>query len=197
VPTLDGILLLCGFDSDVGKVLLTQWLNVSLVGLLKLLSSCIYLINIVMSVHSDKNFWINLQWPAAPNQDDYKVFASYCTGCVLLLGSTRLLLPLATEAWDLEPKYNDVKIKNKDWFNLDKHFDTIIIDGGLAFGKEFTERVLSVVLPNCNRFIARTFLNPNWPTKYAQYFPRAEELTPVPQEHPVNEVYSFYIWNNQ
>jgi len=150
-----------------------------------------------MSIYSDKEYWTNLQWPAAPNLDDYRVFESYCTGRVLLLGSTKLLLPLATEAWDLEPKYADPKIKNKDWFTLDEHWDTVIVDGALAFGKDYCERLLKAVLPNCDRFVARAFLNPNWPTKYACYFPCAEELTPQPQEHPVNEVYTFYIWNNK
>jgi hypothetical protein len=148
-------------------------------------------------ISNDREFWTNLTWPAAPNQDDYNIFEQYCKGKVLLLGSTKLLLPLCTEAWDLEPKYNDDKIKNKDWFTLDEHFDTIIIDGGLAFGKEFTERLLPIVLKNCNRFIARAFLNPNWPTKYAVYFPRAHELNPQPEEIPINEVYTFYIWNTK
>ena len=146
-------------------------------------------------IHAD-NYWTTLKWPAAPNEDDYRVFAEYATGRVLLLGSTKLLLPLCTEAWDLEPKYDDPKIKNRDWFSLDQHFDTVIIDGGLALGKEFAERVLQAVLPNCDRFVARSFLNPSWPTKYAHYFPRAEELTPQPTEHKINEVYTFYIWNN-
>ena len=150
-----------------------------------------------MNIHADKEFWTSLTWPAAPNHDDYCVFESYCNGRVLLLGSTKLLLPLATEAWDLEPKYADPKITHRDWFGLDEHFDTIIIDGGLALGKEFTERVLAAVLPNCDRFVARTFLNPNWETKYACYFPLAHELTPSPTEHPINEVYTFYIWNNK
>jgi len=150
-----------------------------------------------MTPHNDKHYWTGLKWPAAPNLDDYSVFSSYCKGRVLLLGSTQLLLPLCTEAWDLEPKYDDPKIKQRDWFNLNEHWDTIIIDGGLSFGMEFTHQLLPIVLANCDRFVSRTFLNPNWPTKYACYFPRAHELNPVPQEHPVNEVYSFYIWNNK
>jgi hypothetical protein len=150
-----------------------------------------------MSVSNDQQYWTKLQWPAAPNSDDLGVFASYCTGRVLLLGSTRLLLPLATEAWDINPAYNDPKILEKDWFSLNEHWDTIILDGGLAFGKEFTERLLPIVLAHCDRFIARAFLNPNWPTKYAVYFPCREELDPQPQEHPINEVYTFYIWNNK
>jgi hypothetical protein len=150
-----------------------------------------------MGINNDKAYWTNLTWPAAPNQDDYAVFSSYCKGRVLLLGSTKLLLSLATEAWDLEPKYNDPKIKNKDWFTLDEHWDTIIVDGALAFGEEYCKTLLPKVLKNCDRFVARAFLNPNWPTKYAVYFPRAAELTPTPTEHPINEVYTFYIWNNQ
>ena len=149
-----------------------------------------------MSIDNDSQYWTALQWPAAPNQDDYTVFEQYCKGRVLLLGSTKLLLPLCTEAWDLNPVYDDPKILAKDWFSLTEHWDTIIIDGGLAIGKEFTERLLPIVLKNCDRFIARAFLNPNWPTKYAVYFPQAHELTPQPQEHPINEVYTFYIWNN-
>jgi hypothetical protein len=93
--------------------------------------------------------------------------------------------------------YNDPKIIQRDWFTLNEHFDTIIIDGALSYGREFTERLLPVILNNCDRFVSRTFLNPNWPTRYAVYFPRAEELTPVPQEHSINDIYSFYIWNNQ
>jgi hypothetical protein len=148
-----------------------------------------------MDIHADRDYWINLTWPAAPNQDDYKVFASYCQGRVLLLGSTRLLLPLCTEAWDLEPKYDDAKIKNKDWFSLDSHWDTVIVDGALAFGQEYCEQLLKTVLPYCDRLVARAFLNPNWPTKYACYYPRADELTPTPEEHTINKVYTFYIWN--
>jgi hypothetical protein len=145
-------------------------------------------------MNSDNSFWTTLKWPAAPNLDDYSVFAGYCTGRVLLLGSTQLLLPLCTEAWDIEPRYNDPKIQARDWFTLDQHWDTIIVDGALAFGKEFTEKLLPVVLANCDTFVARAFLNPNWPTKYAVYFPRADELTPQPEEHPIDEVYTFYIW---
>jgi hypothetical protein len=147
-------------------------------------------------INNDPQYWTSLKWPAAPNLDDYRVFEQYCKGRVLLLGSTRLLLPLCTEAWDVNPLYADPKIKQRDWFTLNEHWDTVILDGGLALGKEFCERVLSVVLPNCDRFVARAFLNPSWPTKYAVYFPRANELTPQPTEQPINEVYTFYIWNN-
>lgn len=144
-----------------------------------------------------REYWQSLTWPAAPNDEDVAVFQSYCQGSVLLLGSTAALLPLANVAWDLEPVYNNPKIRSRDWFSIDEHFDTIIIDGGLSYGQEFTERLLPAVLNNCDRFVSRTFLNPSWPTRYAVYFPRATELDPVPVEHKINEVYSFYIWNQK
>jgi hypothetical protein len=150
-----------------------------------------------MNIHADRDYWTNLQWPAAPNLADYSVFEQYCKGRVLLLGSTKLLLPLADEAWDLEPKYADSKIKNKDWLSIDSHWDTVIIDGGLTIlDQAACAHLISKVLAHCDRFVARSFLNPSWPTKYAHYFPRAEELNPVPQEHPINDIYTFYIWNN-
>ena len=144
-----------------------------------------------------REYWQSLTWPAAPNLADCAVFESYCSGRVLLLGSTRLLLPLCDEAWDIDPVYDDPKIKRRDWFTLDQHWDTIIIDGALSYGQEFTKRLLPAVLNNCDRFVSRTFLNPSWATRYAVYFPRAAELDPVPEELPINNVYTFYIWNNQ
>lgn len=143
----------------------------------------------------DSDYWTKLKWPAAPNEEDYEIFRKYCDGTVLLLGSTKLLLPLATEAWDLDPLYDDKKLKQRDWFTIDSYWNTIIIDGALSYGEQFTKDLLNVVLPNCDRFVSRTFLNPNWPTKYAIYFPKAHELTPQPTEYPINEVYTFYIWN--
>lgn len=147
-------------------------------------------------IQDNTNYWRSLTWPAAPNEDDYKTFEQHCYGTVLLLGSTRLLLPLATEAWDLVPVYEDSKIVSRDWFTLDAHYDTIIVDGALSFGEKFTARLLPIVLAHCNRFVARVFLRTTWPARYARYFPRAHELTPQPQEIEVNDVYSFYIWNN-
>jgi hypothetical protein len=146
-------------------------------------------------ITNDKTYWTSLTWPAAPNLDDYRVFERYCKGNVLLLGSTHLLLPLCTEAWDLEPVYDNPKIKSRDWFSLDEHWDTIIVDGALALGEEYCKTLLPIVLKHCDRFVARAFLNPNWPTKYAVYFPQAHELTPQPKEHPINDIYTFYIWN--
>lgn len=150
-----------------------------------------------MNLHKDQEFWRNLHWPAAPDQDDVEIYRKYCTGTVLLLGSTRQLLPLCTDAWDLEPKYPDTKIHNRDWLTLDQHYDVIIGDAVLCFTKQFTDQLLPVILANCDTFITRSFLNPDWKTTYAKYFPQAAELTPAPDEIPKNEVYTFYKWNRK
>ena len=146
-----------------------------------------------MNIHQDP-VWTRLVWPAAPNQEDYQVYKKYCEGTVLLLGSTKLLLPLCNEAWDLNPKYSDTKIKNKDWFDVDQSFDTVIVDGALAFSKDFCNDLLKAFLPRCKIFVSRAFLKPNWKPKYINYFPKAHELNPQPFEHAINEIYTFFVW---
>lgn len=145
--------------------------------------------------YNDNDFWRELKWPASPNDDDKRIFKSYCRGRVLLLGSTRLLLDICDEAWDMEPKYDDPRILKKDWFSLDSYWDTIIVDGVLVYGKEYTERLLPILLKHTDRLVVRSFLNPTWKTKYATWFPQAIDFDPVPTEHPISEVYTFYIWN--
>ena len=150
-----------------------------------------------MNLHEDLNFWCNLEWPAAPDHRDVEVYQQYCNESVLLLGSTEILLPLCTQAWDLEPKYPDARIQNRDWLTLDQHYDTIIGDAVLCFTSEFTQQLLPVIRANCDTFITRSFLRPDWKTTYAEYFPHAADLTPVPEQIPINEVYTFYLWNNK
>jgi len=113
-----------------------------------------------MNLHNDLEFWRNLQWPAAPNYDDVEIYRKHCSGTVLLLGSTRQLLPLCTDAWDLEPKYNHARIQHRDWLTLDQHYDTIIGDAVLCFTPAFTQQLLPVVLNHCDTFITRSFICP-------------------------------------
>ena len=95
-------------------------------------------------MNEDVDFWLNLKWPAAPNESDRKIFKFYQHGRTLLLGSTKLLLPLCDQAWDLNPLYDDPKLIARDWFSLDQNWDTIMLDGGLSYGKEFTDRLLPI-----------------------------------------------------
>ena len=150
-----------------------------------------------MNLHEDLNFWCNLEWPAAPDHRDVEVYQQHCNGSVLLLGSTEILLPLCTQAWDLEPKYPDARIQNRDWLTLDQHYDTIMGDAVLCFSRQFTQQLLPVILAHSDVFITRSFVKPDWQTKYANYFPTVEMLTPVPEQININEVYKFYIWKTK
>jgi len=144
----------------------------------------------------DGGYWKALQPPAAPSLDDFATFSELILGeRVLLLGSTDLLLPLATEAWDVSPLYDSPKIVQKNWFSLDERFDTIIGDGVLTFDRDDTERLVELCSHNCSRLVCRSFLNPSWPTRYAKYFPRQEDFSIRPGYIPVNEVYCFYVWD--
>lgn len=147
-------------------------------------------------MHDDYEFWTNLSWPAAPNESDLAVFRSLAQGFkILLLGSTKLLLPIATEAWDLCPKYTDAKIIDRDWLTLDQDYDTIISDGAMNFSKELSDELLDLCSKHCKRLVVRSFLRPNWPTKYAKYFPLAEDFKIQPRTLYPNSVYRFYLWD--
>ena len=146
-------------------------------------------------MHDDLNFWCNLQWPASPNDNDVQIFKEYSYGKTLLLGSTKQLLTLCDEAWDLNPKYDNCKIIHKDWLTINEQWDTIIGDGVLCFDKTFTDQLLTLLTQNCDNLVIRSFLNPSWVTKYATYFPRYYELDPQPTVIPINNIYAFYIWN--
>ena len=150
-------------------------------------------------MNEDRDYWSNLSWPAAPNQEDYEMYESLIEHPrVLLLGSTKLLLPLCTEAWDQNPLYDDPKIITRDWLTLDTHFDTIISDGGaFNFTEELGLQVFDLCRNNCRRLIARVFYQPSWQPKYARWFPNPEDF-PVKPTLEIKDhmpIYRFYVWD--
>ena len=148
-------------------------------------------------MHTDITHWTNLVPPAAPSEEDVKVYEQLIVGSnVLLLGSTKSLLPLATIAYDLCPKYDDAKIIDRDWLTIDSQFDTIIGDGVFNFSHEFGKDLLKVVSNHCKRFIVRCFLVPPiQPPKYAKAFPLATDFEIEPTIVAVTPIYNFYMWN--
>ena len=148
-------------------------------------------------MHNDINHWTNLVPPAAPSDEDFKVYQRLLVGNnILLLGSTKALLPLATVAYDLCPKYEDSKIVDRDWLSIDSHFDTIIGDGVFNLGYDFGKDLLKVVSTHCNRFIVRCFLVPPiQPPKYAISFPLPEQFEITPAVVAVAPKYNFYMWD--
>ena len=146
-------------------------------------------------MHNDIEFWTNLKPPASPSDKDKEIYASLIKGRVLLLGSTKKLLDIADEAWDLNPKYPDMGIVDRDWMSLDQHFNTIIADGAINFPEEQSRQLLEVVSQHCDRFVVRTFYKPNWPTKYAKWFPNPEHFYHMPRVVAPNNVYRFFVWD--
>lgn len=147
-------------------------------------------------MHDDIEFWTNLVPPASPDEKDKENFKSLILGDnVLLLGSTKILLDLATIAYDLCPKYNDNKIVDKDWLSIDTKFDTIIGCGPFNFTEEFAHKLFPVLKNNCSRLIIRTIRKPNWTTKYAKYFPEPSDFPIEPKVYFDNGTHMFYVWD--
>ena len=134
--------------------------------------------------------WINLPYPLKPCYEEVEVFRNNIIGeNVLLLGCTFSLLELCTEAIDLEPKYDNPKIKKGDWNNIDGFYDTIIGDGVLSWG---ADSVLNSVSKHCKVFICRVFSEKLQGMKYATHFYKdfnnAEKLAEI------NNLCPIFIW---
>jgi len=147
-------------------------------------------------MYDDYDYWRNVVPPGAPDENDKALFKSLIKGdTVLLLGSTKILLDLATDAYDLCPKWDDPKIQDRDWLSVDTHYDTIIGCGPFNFTKELTEALFPILKRNCNRLILRTFYNPQWKLKYAKHFPEPYEFDPIPTVYADNGHHRFFVWD--
>lgn len=145
-------------------------------------------------MHNDYEFWRNP--PGAPDENDRELFRSLLKGDnILLLGSTKMLLELATDAYDLCPKWDNPKIQDRDWLSIDTHYDTIIGCGPFNFTKELADSLFPLLQKNCNRLVIRAIRKPNWKTTYAQYFPEPEDFDIVPEVHYDNGTHRFYVWD--
>jgi len=147
-------------------------------------------------MHNDYDFWRNLTPPAAPDEKDKELFKSLIVGDnVLLLGSTKILLDLATDAYDLSPKWDDPKIQDRDWRSVDTHYDTIIGCGPFNFTKEFVDELFPILQKHCNRLIIRAIKKPTWKMKYGVYFPEPEDFDIQPVVHSDTGSHMIYVWD--
>lgn len=147
-------------------------------------------------MHNDYDFWRNLTPPAAPDDKDVEIFKNLIVGnTVLLLGSTKILLDLATDAYDLCPKWDNPKIQDRDWRSVDSHYDTIIGCGPFNFTKEFADELFPILQKNCKRLVIRTFYKPQWELKYGKYFPNPEDFSIVPKVHNDDGHHRFFVWD--
>lgn len=140
--------------------------------------------------------WISLEYPLAPSLDNVNTYRNLILGTkVLLLGSTKLLLPLATLALDIVPKYSVDNLKEMDWLDYKGTVDTVITDGSLNLSEVLTKNILSHYKPRCNRLVSRSFTKKLPNMKYASYFPLSTEFENTPVMHSESENYRFYIWD--
>lgn len=154
-----------------------------------------------MNMHTDIEYWTSHVPPAAPSDDDVEVFRSHIIGSnTLLLGSTKQLLGLCDIAYDLCPKYDNPIIQDRDWITIDSQFDTIISDGALCFGRDFSLALLERLSKHCKRFVLRSFVKvPVSAAKskgYGSFWPKPEDFQIAPTKViNVTDIYNFYIWD--
>lgn len=145
-------------------------------------------------MHNDYEFWRNP--PGAPTESDRELFRNLIEGDrVLLLGSTKMLLELATDAYDLCPKWDDPKIQDRDWLSIDSKYDTIIGCGIFNFTKELTDQLFPLLKQNCSKLVIRTFYKPNWKTTYAKHFPEPNEFPIEPTVFHDDGVHRYFVWD--
>lgn len=146
-------------------------------------------------MHDDYEFWRNPPG-GSPSEQDKQLFKSLIVGDrVLLLGSTKILLDLATDAYDLCPKWDDSKIQDRNWLTLDTYYNTIIGCGPFNFTKELTDKLFPILQKNCSRLVIRVIIRPYWKTKYAQYFPEPADFTIPPEVINETSTHRFCVWN--
>jgi hypothetical protein len=140
--------------------------------------------------------WTHLVYPLAPNEANRDTYKSLIKGDnILLLGCTKILLPLATDAVDLVQRYPDPKIRVGDWFDVDGHYDTVLADGCICMGKEAGLALVKHFSTRCDRLIARCFTRRHPTMRIADHFPVASDFEIVPIVHSEAEWYRFYVWD--
>lgn len=147
-------------------------------------------------MYDDYEFWRYPPPGAAPDANVRELFRSFLKGNnILLLGSTKMLLELATDAYDLYPKWDNPIIQDRDWRTLDKDYDTIIGCGPFNFTQELTDELFPIFQKHCSRLVLRIIRKPTWEPKYAKFFPEPEYFSVVPQVYHDTGSHRFYVWD--
>jgi hypothetical protein len=145
----------------------------------------------------DKNYWASeLPHPLAPNDIDVALYKNYMMGgSTLLLGCTKLLIPLSDRQLDKDPWYEAPSVIVGDWLDNKHYYSNILIDGGLCFTKELCDNILEMASKNCTRLIARSFDKKLDIMKIAAHFPNENDFAIKPKfvAHMHGD-YSFYVW---
>jgi hypothetical protein len=111
----------------------------------------------------------NLQPPLSPNNEEVLIYEKYCKDTnTLLLGYTKELMHLCTEAMDINPPTNcDSKIIKQDWYTNTKYYSSIIGDGVLNL---VSGELVSYLSKYCDTLVIRFFTEKIETMKYATHF---------------------------
>lgn len=140
------------------------------------------------------NHWISLKYPLAPSEENKETFQQLIVGSnILLLGCTKILLPLATEAVDTVVRYDNPKIRIGDWLQVNQRYDSVLADGCLNLG--FANELIEHFSSRSTRFIARSFTKRHPDMKVANQFFTALDFDITPIVFSESEWYRFYVWD--
>lgn len=134
----------------------------------------------------------NLPLPLYPNENEVSIYEkNVLNNNTLLLGYTKQLIHLSIDAMDLNPPEN-TKVIKKDWFTIDKYYDTIIGDGVLNLVGGDLVQYLSKY---CRKLIIRFFTEKIKGMKYATYFRYNTNLLLPDVIIDTQESCKILIWN--
>lgn len=148
-------------------------------------------------MNADKNYWkLELEAPYSPSQNDFNIYKNnLIEGTTLLLGCTKILIPISNFQMDIDPWYEADTVIIDDWKNNKTFYSNIIGDGVLNFTKDLTDAVLRMCQSNCNKFTARCFNHKLSKMRVANYFPSYKDFEISPQTIMSFKDYTFYFWN--
>jgi len=146
---------------------------------------------------ADKEYWKTLfAHPLAPNDGDVRIIKNHMIkGTTLLLGCTKILIPLSDYQMDIDPWYEADTVIKEDWRENKIFFDNIISDGALNLDTKLTQDILKMAYNCCNRLIVRYF-NYKLPKMIvAECFVDPNDMAFIPDAIIKKQEYSFLVWN--
>lgn len=148
-------------------------------------------------MQADKNYWKSLFLPPyCPDQSDVEfIRRNKLGGSTLLLGCTRILIPVSDYQMDIDPWYEADTVIQENWRNNKVFFNNIIADGALNLSEELTHDVLRMAFNCCNKFIVRYFNYKLPDMRIANCFKDPNDMEFIPNVIIKHEHYSFLMWN--
>jgi len=145
----------------------------------------------------DRSYWeLELDHPLCPNRDDLRMYEILLgiRGRTLLLGCTRLLLPLTDQQLDIDPWYQADTVRIGDWRENTESFDTMVGDGILNFTQDLADSVVEMASRCCSRLVVRCFSRRLPQMRVANYFPTVRDFKIPPELYVPKTDYNFFRW---